>query len=100
MVNVIREVYGKTRCTSCGTLLDYERSDVLHDREVDFDTGYITERSSIQGPVCLKLTKTSPDLIYKNRRGEGVRLRREDVRDITDFDVMEFKASLYCKGGN
>lgn len=95
MVKVIREVYGTTRCPSCKSLLDYERSDILQDEEVNFDTGEITVKSSVKCPVCLRLIKVFEDFVYKGYRDRNVQFKRENLIDITSFDVMKYRASLY-----
>lgn len=94
MVKVIREVYGTVRCPSCKSLLDYEWSDVLQDKEVNFDTGDITIKSSIKCPRCLRLIKVLDDFVYKGHRDSNFQFRREDITDLS-FDVMKYRASLY-----
>lgn len=94
MVRVIREVYGTTRCVSCNSLLDYEWSDVFQTTEENYETGKITRRSFIKCPVCLCSTKALEDFVYNRSSKSNFELRREDIIDLWEFDVMKYRASI------
>lgn len=95
MVKVVREVCGTTRCASCRSLLDYEWSDVFQTTEENHETGKITVRSFIKCPTCLCSTRAFEDFVYNRPTYKGdFELRREDIIDLWEFDVMKYRASI------